>query len=210
LDNPIGVAPDMARAMAEQLGVEVRYVPFATPGELADAAGLNVWDIGLIGAEPQRAKTITFSSAYVEISASYLVRAESNLNSVDYVDRAGVRIASTARTAYDLWLDCNIKHAEVLRASTLDGALQIFDSMQLDALAGLRPRLLMDLEYLPGARILDGQFMSVQQAIGTDLANEEGARFIRQFVESAKKSGFVERIIAKHDVRGLTVAPPAE
>ncbi len=37
--EPEGVAPDMAREVAERLGVPVAYVTFARPGELADAAG---------------------------------------------------------------------------------------------------------------------------------------------------------------------------
>ena len=36
--DPEGVAPDMGRALANWLGVEVQYVSFATPGEVADAA----------------------------------------------------------------------------------------------------------------------------------------------------------------------------
>lgn len=73
--DPTGVAPDMAREIAQRLGVPVKYVTFPTPGELADAAGKNLWDIGLIGAEPQRAETIAFTPAYVEIEATYLVPA---------------------------------------------------------------------------------------------------------------------------------------
>ena len=86
------------------------------------------------------------------------------------VDRPGIRIASTARAAYDLWLERNIKHATLMRAEGLDGALQMFTEQKLEALAGLRPRLLKDVETLPGARILDGQFSAVQQAIGTARA----------------------------------------
>ncbi|MBV8935333.1 MAG: transporter substrate-binding domain-containing protein, partial [Alphaproteobacteria bacterium] len=48
--DPEGVAPDIAREIASRLGVPVKYVPYARPGELADAAGTGVWDIGLIGA----------------------------------------------------------------------------------------------------------------------------------------------------------------
>src|SRR5579863_7986469 len=70
--DPVGVAPDMAREIAGRLGVPVAYVPFARPGELADAAGDDLWDIGLIGAEPQRAEKILFTPAYVEIEATYL------------------------------------------------------------------------------------------------------------------------------------------
>ena len=68
--DPEGVSPDMAGAIAKRLGVPVRYVSFKSPGELADQSGKGVWDIGLIGAEPQRAETIAFTPAYVEIEAT--------------------------------------------------------------------------------------------------------------------------------------------
>jgi polar amino acid transport system substrate-binding protein len=206
---PVGVAPDLAHEVANRLGVPVQYVPFKTPGELADMADKGVWDIGLIGAEPQRAATITFSAAYVEIEATYLVPAGSKLKTLADVDAAGVRIAVMGRSAYGLWLDRNIKHAELVRSETIDSSYAQFERDKLDALAGLRPRLLSDVEKLPGARILDGQFMAVQQAIGTPLKNRAGAAFLRDFVEEAKASGLVARLIERHNVRGLSVAPAA-
>jgi polar amino acid transport system substrate-binding protein len=206
--SPDGVSPDMARALAERLGVPLRLVPYTSPGLVADACGTDAWDIALIGAEPQRAETIAFSAAYAEIEATYLVPAGSPITSIAEVDRPGVRIASTARAAYDLWLERNITQATLLRAEGLDGALQLFTDQKLEALAGLRPRLLKDVEALPGARILEGQFSAVQQAIGTARANAAAA-FLRDFVEEAKASGLVARLIAKHGVRGLSVAPAA-
>jgi polar amino acid transport system substrate-binding protein len=206
--DPEGVAPDMAREVASRLGVPVRYVPFKTPGELADAAASGVWDIGLIGAEPQRAEAIAFTPAYCEIEATYLVPSGSPLRSIAAVDAAGVRIAVTARTAYGLWLDRNIKHAELVRTETLDAALQQFQRDKLDALAGLKPRLLADVEKLPGTRLIEGKFMSVQQAIGTPRQNAAAPAFLRSFVEEAKASGLVARLIERHKVRGLSVAPP--
>jgi polar amino acid transport system substrate-binding protein len=206
--DPEGVAPDMAREIAERLGVPVKYVPFARPGELADAAGKDVWDIGLIGAEPARAEKIAFTPAYVEIEATYLVPAGSALRTVEEVDRKGVRIAVTARSAYDLWLARNIKNAELVRSESLDGAYDQFVAEKLDALAGLRPRLLSDVQKLPGARILDGQFTAVQQAVGTARQNTAGAKFLRDFVEEAKASGLVARLIEGHKVQGLSVAAP--
>lgn len=207
--DPVGVSPDMARAMAEQLGVRVQYVPFPSPGELADQVGNDVWDVALIGAEPQRAQHIAFSSAYVEIASTYMVPPGSTLQRVEDVDAPGVRIATTARTAYDLWLERNIRHAELVRTTSLDAAYEEFASKKLDALAGLQPRLLADVRKMPGARILEGQFSAVQQAIGTARAHEEGARFIQQFVEAQKASGAVARLIEKHSVKGLSVAPAA-
>jgi polar amino acid transport system substrate-binding protein len=207
--DPEGVSPDMAREIAARRGVPVAYVPFPRPGELADAVARDVWDIGLIGAEPARAEKIAFTSAYVEIEATYLVPAGSALTTVAAVDRPGVRIAVTARSAYDLWLERNIAKAQLVRSNSLDAACEQFVAEKLDALAGLRPRLLMDVEKLPGARILDGNFTTVQQAIGTARHKTAGAAFLSAFVEEAKSSGLVARLIERHKVRGLSVAPAA-
>ena len=206
--DPEGVAPDMAREIATRLNVPVKYVPFKTPGELADAAGSGDWDVGLIGAEPQRAEKIAFTAAYAEIEATYLVPARSPLQTIADVDAPGVRIAVTGRSAYGLWMDRNIRHAELVRSDTLDSAYEQFVRDKLDALAGLRPRLLSDVEKLPGARIIGGRFTSVHQAVGTARKNAAGAAFLRDFVEEAKASGLVARLIERYKVRGLSVAPP--
>ena len=207
--DPEGVSPDMAREVANRLGVPVKYFPFKGPGDLADAAAQGVWDIGLIGAEPQRAETITFTAAYCEIEATYLVPAGSALKSVAEVDAPGVRIAVTGRSAYGLWLDRNIKRATLVRTDTIDSSFEEFQRGKLEALAGLKPRLLSDREKVAGSRILDGQFTAVQQAIGTPRKNTKGAAFLRDFVEEAKASGLVARLIERHKVRGLSVAPAA-
>ena len=208
--DPEGVAPDMAREVARRLDVPVKYVTFPSPGALGDQAGKGVWDIGLIGAEPQRAETIAFTAAYVEIEASYLVPAGSPVKTMAEIDAPGIRIAVAGRSAYGLWLDRNIRRAELVRAESLAGAFEQFVRDKLDALAGLKPGLLADVEKLPGARILDGKFMAVQQAIGTAKKNAAGAMFLRDFVEEAKASGLVARLIEKHKVRGLSVAPAAK
>jgi len=208
--DPDGVSPDIAREVAGRLGVAVTFVPFKTPGELADAAVEDLWDIGNIGAEPERAKVIAFSAAYVEIEATYMVPAHSPIQSIDEVDREGVRIAVSARSAYELWLSDNIKHAQLVMARGLAGSFDTFVEQKLDALAGLRPRLADDVKNLPGARILDGKFTAVQQAIGTKPDRPAGIAFLRDFVEEVKASGLVAKLIEKHAVTGrLTVAPPA-
>jgi len=204
--DPVGVAPDMAHAIAQKLGVPVRYVPFPRPGELADAADANVWDIALIGAEPARAEKIEFTPPYVEIEATYMVPPDSPLQRVEDVDRDGVRIAVAERSAYGLWLERNLRHAQLIQAPTLDGSFDLFASQKLEALAGLLPKLLEDVQKLPGARILPGRFTAVQQAVGTLRRNVEGAAFLRGFVAEAKASGFVAGLIAQHGVKGLSVA----
>jgi polar amino acid transport system substrate-binding protein len=208
--DPEGVSPSMARAIADRLGVPVKYVPFPKPGALADAVNTDSWDIGLIGAEPQRAETIAFTAAYAEIEATYMVPAGSPITSIEQVDQPGVRIAVTDRSAYGLWLDRNIHKATLLRTETLDSAFEKFRDEKLEALAGLKPRLLTDQATLPGSRILDGQFTAVQQAVGTSRRNAAAAAWLADFVEEAKASGLVAKFIEQHKVRGLSVAPAAK
>ena len=207
--EPEGVAPDFARAIANSLGVTLTLVPFAKAGLVADAAATGVCDIALIGAEHARAGTVAFTPAYVEIEASYLVPAGSTLASLADVDRAGIRIAVCAGAAYDLWLARNIVHAELVRAPSIPASFQLFKEERLDALAGLRPGLLANVETLQGARILDGCFCSVQQAVGTADTNKAATAFLSAFVEDAKRSGLVARLIERHRVHGLIVAGAA-
>ena len=208
--DPTGVSPDMALAIGARLGVPVQFVPYAKPGELADDAEKGLWDIGNIGAEPARAEKIDFTAAYAEIEATYLVPPGSPLKTIAEVDKAGVRIAVSARSAYDLWLERNIKHATLVRANGGPATIELFVKDKLDAMAGLRPGLLTDVEKLPGYTILDGQFTAVQQAVGTARKNSAGAAFLKAFVEEAKASGMVASFIARHGVAGrLSVAPPA-
>ena len=204
--DPSGVSPDMAAAVAARLGVPVKYVPYARPGELADDAPKGLWDIGNIGAEPQRAAVINFTAAYSEIEATYLVPKGSALQNIADVDRAGVRITVRRGAAYDLWLERNIKHATVLRSDSADGPLNQFVAEGLEAYAALKPALLTDIDKVPGSKILPGNFMTVQQAIGTAKPNTAGAAFLSEFVEEAKRSGLVARLIEKHHVKGLSVA----
>lgn len=198
---PAGVAPDMARAVAERLGVAVTLVPLDSPGAVADAIGREV-DIGLIAFEPARAETIAFSPAYVEIEATYLVPADSPFRTVEEVDRPGVRIAVSNRSAYDLYLTRTLRHAELRRAKGLAGALALFTDEKLEALAGLRPALAENAASLPGARVLEGRYTTVRQAIGTRPENAAGAAFLKRFVADAIGSGLVARLIARHGVQG--------
>ena len=205
--SPAGVAPDLGRELGRRLGVPVQLVPFANPGLLADAAKTGVWDVGFLGAEPQRANEIDFTPAYVEIEATYLVPPGSNITSVEQVDRDGIRISVPDRAAYELYLTRNIKHAQLIREKGADNAFKRFVADKLDALAGLRPRLVDDHANLAGSRILDGRFTAVQQAAGAPKGRSAAAvRYLCEFIEDVKASGLVAKTIEKNNVVGLTVA----
>jgi polar amino acid transport system substrate-binding protein len=207
--DPRGVAPDLARELARRLAVPVEFSRFDTAGALGDAVRTGGWDVAFLGAEPQRATEIAFTAAYLEIPATYLVPAGSPIRSIADVDREGIRIAVAEKSAYELYLSRNIKHARLMLTKGIDASLELFLGQKLEVLSGLRPRLLMDLAKLPGARVLDGQFTAVQQAIGTPKARAAGAAYLRAFVEDVKATGLVAEAIARNGVQGVSVAPPA-
>jgi polar amino acid transport system substrate-binding protein len=208
--EPRGIAVDLGHELGRRLGVPVEIVGYATPGELADAATFGAWDVGFLGAEPQRAKEIDFTAAYVEIEATYLVPPGSTLREISDFDRPGIRIAVPEKSAYELYLARTLKHANLMRAKGGEAAFKLFIDEKLDALAGLRPRLVKDHEKLRGSRIIYGRFTAVQQAIGIPRGHVAGAKYLRDFVEDIKASGLVAKTIEKNGVRGLTVAPKAE
>lgn len=207
--KPKGIAADLGHELGRRLGVPVELVPFPNPGALADGAKAGAWDVGFLGAEPQRANEIDFSAAYVEIDATYLVPPGSPLQRIADVDQPGIRIITNERAAYELWLSRNLKHAKLITEKGSDNTFKRFIGEKLDALAGLRPRLVSDQEKLPGSRVLDGNFTAVQQAAGTPKGRPAGAKYLRMFIEDAKATGLVAKLIDKHGVRGLTIAARA-
>ena len=205
--TPIGVSPDMAQELAKNLNLKLELIPYSSPGEISDDAGKNKWDICNIGAEPQRAEKINFSSAYAEIQATYLVKSNSTISNIEDVDMDGKTISVADRSAYCLWLERNIKNAKLLTTDGVENSVDNFINKNLDALAGLRPQLMETVETINDSKLLEGYFMSVQQAIGTSKENTEASKYIAGFVENMKVSGFVKNLILKHKVDGkLSVA----
>src|SRR5262249_90093 len=207
--EPRGPAPDLARELGRRVGATVEFVAFETAGKLADAVKTGVWDVAFLGAEPQRANETAFTAPYLEIPATYLVPAGSPIRSIADVDREGVRIAVADKSAYELYLARTIERAQLVRTQGIDNSYNAFVNDKLEVLSGLKPRLLKDVQKLPGARLLDGQFTAVQQAVGTPRGRDAAHRYLVEFVEDAKASGFVAKAIADNGVAGVSVAPPA-
>src|SRR5580765_6584713 len=174
--EPRGIAPDLGRELGKRLGVGIEFLKFEQAGKLADAVKDGKCDVGFLGAEPQRANEIAFSPAYLEIPVTYLVPAGSPIRTMADVDADGVRVAVADKSAYDLFLTRNLKHAQLVRAEGIEGSYQLFVKQRLEALAGLKPRLVTDAEKIPGSRVLDGQSTSVKQSIGTSRGRDTGAK----------------------------------
>lgn len=208
--KPKGIAPNIALELGRRLGVPVELVPFKQARLLVEAARTDAWDVGFVAIEPVRAATIDFTAPYLEIEGVYLVRADSPLKTVADVERDGVTVSVVNKSNYDLFLTRTLKHAKLVRADTTLGSADAFVNGKVDALGGVKQRVLDARARVPGSRLLDGRFMAIRQAAGTPKGRgEAGRRYLREFIEDIKASGFVAREIANSGMGDANVAAPA-
>ena len=205
-----GVAVDLVQEVARRLGVPVAIVAYDSVAVMGDAAPTGVWDIAFLGSDPKREALMSFTAAYLEIEATYLVRGDSPLRTAAEVDRAGRKVAAPARANYELFLSRNLKAAQLVSTASGDAAFELLATGQVDALAGLTQALHDRLPQLAGSRIVEGRFMGVQQSIAVPKGRDAGLAFLRRVVEDAKASGLVARAIERTGARGVSVAPPAK
>jgi polar amino acid transport system substrate-binding protein len=199
-----GVSVDLMRELASRLGVPLELVEYETPGDVADDAGSGRWDVAILAIEPARAQTIAFSPPITEIEATYAVHGDSPLRSADEVDAAGMRIATQKRAGYELFLTRTVRHATLVYTQTFRESIERFNAREADAISGLKPSLLETMAKLPGARLVDGKFMTVNHGLGTPRERIAAAAYLKAFVENVNASGFVARAIARHGVQGLS------
>lgn len=204
--DPRGIAPDLGRELARRAGLPFEFVKFDAAGKLFDAVKSGQVDLGFLGNEPQRANEVDFSAPYLEIPVTFLVPAGSPIKTIADVDREGVRVAVSERSAYDLFLTRNFKKAQLVRAPGIPASYDLFMAQKLEALGGLKPKLVEEQQRTPGSRVLEGQITGVQQSIGAPKGRAAASKYLREFTDDVKKSGLVAKIIEKHGVRGVTVA----
>jgi polar amino acid transport system substrate-binding protein len=203
-----GVAVDMAAELGRRLGVPVELVQYSSAGQMTDALAAGAWDVAFLAREPGRAGEIGFTAPHLLIEGTYLVPAGAPFARAADVDREGVRIAVSEKSAYDHFLTRNIKHATLVRGSGNSAGLGLLQAGRADVIAGVRQLLLMDQAKLPGSKVLEDRFMVIEQAMGMPRGREAGLAYAKAFIEDVKASGFVARALEKSGVRGVPVAPP--
>ena len=200
--SPQGISPDIANLVASKLGLSCELVCFDRPGKLADAVNQDIWDIGNIAFEAERAQTLDFSHPYVVIEANFLVRYDDNFLINDDVDRAGTKIAVSERSAYDLWLTDHFSQAQIIRASSIQAAHDLFFEKKVDVLASLKPKLLEDMANHSGVRIIDPSFTAVKQSIGLAKGKAESIAFINTLIAQSIKNGWIAAQLELHGMTG--------
>ncbi|WP_347556602.1 transporter substrate-binding domain-containing protein [Robbsia sp. KACC 23696] len=204
--EPTGVSVDLARAFAQRLGVPLQLV--VVKGAAASVANVSTGkaDIGFFAVDPKRGQDINFTKPYVLIQGNYLVREGSPITDNAQVDQAGIRVAVSRGSAYDLFLTRALHKASIVRLPISD-AVPAFQQDGLDVVAGIKTVLETHAGQGSGLRLLPQPFMTIRQAMGVPKAKgADAAAFLSRFVEDEKTSGFVATSLSQHHISGATVA----
>ena len=204
-----GVAVDLSRALADEMGVVFEPVPYPSATQMAEAAGRGQWDVAFMAIDPARAQVIAFTAAYMLVPNTYMVPPGSSIQTLADVDRPGVRIAVDERNATDLFLSRNLRHASLVRVAGEPAALELLRTGDVQVLATGRGLLLRHAANWPGARVLDGWFRAVEHGIGMPAGRDSGLTHLRDYVEQMKRSGRVQQMLDRQGAMGLITAPAA-
>ena len=202
-----GVAVDLARELGRRTNLPVELVGFESAGKMVEGLQAAAWDVAFLAVDPGREQEINFTAPYIEIEGTYLLPPGSALVAIADVDREDVRVGVSSKSAYDLFLSRNLKHAQLVRASSPEAAFDLILAGKVDALGGVRQHLVANTAKLPGSRVLDGRFMAIQQALGIPKGREAGISYLREFIEDVKASGLVAQALEKTGVQGVSIAP---
>jgi polar amino acid transport system substrate-binding protein len=208
--EPRGVSVDLARELGRRLRVPVQLIVFDAAGKVVDAGKAGAWDVAFVALDPARAAEIAQSPPYVVIEGAYLVRQDSALRSNDEVDRKGNRVVVGRNSAYDLYLTRSLKQAEIVRAQTSAAVVELFLKENHEVAAGVKQQLEADARRTSGVRLLPGRFMVINQAMASQRGREAGARYVRDFIEEMKATGFVAKALEGHKVQGAAIAPAGD
>jgi polar amino acid transport system substrate-binding protein len=205
--EPRGVTVDLARAMAQDLGVPLRLVAYANSGEVTAAGPKGEWDVAFMPVDEVRARMVDFGPAYYLTESTYLVAAGSPIRALADVDRPGVRVAGVDGTTTTRSAQRSLKHNTVKNYRTADELFEAMRAGNADAIALGRESLAGLQAKLPGSRILDGHFQATGTAVAVPKGRSAALAYVSAFVEQAKKDGTVRRALDAAGLKGSPVAP---
>ena len=202
-----GLALDLGRALATRIGVDFVAVEYPRPGAILEGVQTNAWDVAFLVVDPERAKEVDFAPPHTQSDFTYLVPAGSSIHKVADADQPGIRIAVPRGDGVDLRLTRLLKKAELVRTDTLSAAVELLRTGGAHARAGPRQAVLAESVKLPGSRVLADGFAVISSAALVPKGHAGRLAYVSEFIEEAKASGLVKKIIEDAGLRGVQVAP---
>lgn len=202
-----GVTVDLLQAFAAALKLPLELQIYDNSGQVTDAVAGGTCDLAFMPHDAARAARVDFGPPYFVIESTYLVRAGSTIQSIEEVNRPGVRIVAIANTTTGRSAQRTAPQAEFEEVAGVElmvekaraGAGDAF-ALTHDSLAGLLPKL-------PGARVLPGHFQKTGIAIAVPKGRPAALKIVTDLMETAKRAGVVRRALDDAGFKDAAVAP---
>lgn len=197
----------LGAALADSLGVPVKFVQYASSGAVTAAGPANEWDVTFVPRDPDRATVIDFGPAYSVFDSTFMVRAGLDASTISELDTAGRSVAAVDSTTTGRAAARTLRQATLTSYKTVDEMRELLDAGEIDAIALGRITLTSLAPSLPGARILEESFHSTATAVAVPRGHAAALAFVTAFVENAKQSGLARRALDDAGLRAAQVAP---
>ena len=198
----IGIAHDLGRELALQLGVPFEVVEFRRVAEVLDALKVGAVDFTFTNATAVRAKDVDFTAPMLQLELGYIVMPGSKIAAISDVDQPGNRIGVSEGSSSQGTLSRQFKNAAIVPAPSLKAAREMLSQGKLDAFATNKAVLFELTDELPGSRILEGRWGLENMAIAVPKGRERGMATLRAFAERVKANGRLQSIVEKTGLRG--------
>lgn len=204
--EPTGISVALASAIAARLQVPLTHDCFGHAKESYEAITRSDVDIAFLAVDPERAQQVAFSSPYVQIEGTYLVRSDGEISRSAELDRAATRIASSKGSAYGLHLARALKHASLVEIAEVEDAAEKLAAGEVDAVAGIRQSLNGIADRAPQFKVLADPFMAIRQAVCVAKQNEIAIAFIEEVIVETASSGVLRASLDASGQRATILA----
>jgi polar amino acid transport system substrate-binding protein len=193
--------------LATRLGIKMQVVENPTPPKAVECIQAGACDVLFTGIEASRVKEVDFTPPVMQFDYAFLVPAGSSIRTVADADQPGIRIAIVRSHASALALSRLVKHAELVGAELPDSSFALLRDGKADVLAFPREVLIDYSTKLPGSRVLDEPYGINLVGVAIAKGQPERLAYLSEFLEEAKASGLIQRLIEQGGLRGFQVSP---
>ncbi|MAM62498.1 transporter substrate-binding domain-containing protein [Maritimibacter sp. UBA3975] len=204
----VGYDVDVAKLIADNLGVELELVPVVSKQRIpfleTDRVDLV---ISVMGANPDRAKSIWFSAAYAPFFSGAFAPAEMEISAPE--DLSGMKVGLTGGTLEDLELTSIAPDdVEIVRFGDNAATLSAFQSGQVDVLVSGNTAAAEISEKNP-EMMLETKFILKESPafIGVKKGNYDLLQWVNVFILHKKLGGELDEISQKWLGQPLPVLP---
>jgi polar amino acid transport system substrate-binding protein len=206
-----GPVADIVKELARRIGVPYTLIPATDARDIISRMKAHTADLGFMAYNAGRAADVDFSSPWLLMPNSYIVRADSPLQKVADADREGIHIAAVKNDTQDVYLSAHLKNNRVDAVPAMpppDEMESLLVSGKVDAFAANRQRIMEIVNRHPKLRVLPDNFFVAGQAIAVPKGNPSTLEGLNQMLAEILGSSFVKDSINRAGLQGVDAAPP--